>query len=308
MSIDNRWARAALGDERAFALLAEELPPSTLWSLLLEVAERRAARRRPADLVSQWERDPFVRPGAVDQRAAVRADALVLDAASAFEAIELSPVAPLGVCSVMAKTTQNRVLSALRGTELVADPTNVLALECASRLRRAPRDTVRLATCMRVMRAQAIPKLPGFSQHFRIFVLATAAREEKDHAAVVAGMAEHIRTQIACLDALERGAGAHFPDRVITLFATTERAGIADRIATAINGAAPRIDRALLEHPYYSGGLRYQINARTVDGDPVPLIDGGTFDWVATLTSNRRALFVASGMGIQLVHLRFCPR
>jgi hypothetical protein len=37
----------------------------------------------------------------------------------------------------------------------------------------------------------------------------------------------------------------------------------------------------------------------------VPLIDGGAFDWLATLASNRRAVYVATGTGAQLIAWRF---
>jgi hypothetical protein len=61
----------------------------------------------------------------------------------------------------------------------------------------------------------------------------------------------------------------------------------------------------LLEHPYYSQGLRFQISARSNDGGAVPLIDGGAFDWVAKLLSNRKAVYVASAIGSQLIPLAF---
>ncbi len=41
------------------------------------------------------------------------------------------------------------------------------------------------------------------------------------------------------------------------------------------------------------------------DGNELPLIDGGAFDWLARLTSNARNVFVATGMGAQLAALRF---
>jgi hypothetical protein len=41
------------------------------------------------------------------------------------------------------------------------------------------------------------------------------------------------------------------------------------------------------------------------DGAELPLGDGGTFDWLARLLSSRRAVFVASGLGAQLVATRF---
>jgi hypothetical protein len=41
------------------------------------------------------------------------------------------------------------------------------------------------------------------------------------------------------------------------------------------------------------------------DGSAVPLVDGGAFDWLGRLTSNRRHAYVASGMGAQLVSYLF---
>src|ERR1700689_2376141 len=133
---------------------------------------RRAKVRAPADVLAQYRRDGFCKPAATDQRPSVASDGHLLAAADGFEAIELSPVAPLGACSSFALTDQNRVLSALRSTEVVSDPTNVLALECSLRLRARPSATpVHLATSQRVIRAQPVPKLPGYALHFRLFVL-----------------------------------------------------------------------------------------------------------------------------------------
>ena len=52
-------------------------------------------------------------------------------------------------------------------------------------------------------------------------------------------------------------------------------------------------------------GLRFQVSARSSEGHEMPLIDGGAFDWIARLTSNRRAVYVASGLGTQLLALLF---
>ena len=40
------------------------------------------------------------------------------------------------------------------------------------------------------------------------------------------------------------------------------------------------------------------------EGNELPLIDGGAFDWLARLSSNARHVFLASGMGAQLAALR----
>lgn len=295
------WITAGL-PPGAYDALAGGLPASRLWSLLLEVAEARAAERRPAELLQQWERDRFVQPAIVDQRSLVTVDGHLLEAASAFESIELSPVAPLGVCTIMGHASQNKVLSALRGTEVVSDPTNVMALECARRLRRNPAMVVRLATSHRCVRAQPIPKRRGLTANFRIFCLASAAIERQNHGFVVDAMAEHIRIMLHALDQLEHH-GFAFPERRITVLAREDSMALGDRIVAMLGGAV--VARALLEHPYYNKGLRFQIAARSDEGIEVPLIDGGAFDWVAKLTSNRRAVYVASGLGSQLVPLMF---
>jgi hypothetical protein len=252
--------------------------------------------------VEQWDRDRFVQPAPVDQRSLIEVDRHLLSAAASFESIELSPVAPLGICSTVGLASQNKVLTALRGTEVVSDPTNVMALECARRLRRDPAALVRLVTSHRCVRAQEMPKRRGFTASFRIFCLVSAGIERQNHGFLVDALAEHVTTLLHGLDLLEQH-GYAFPDRRITILATKERAALGDRVAAALG--QPAVDRALLEHPYYNNGLRFQLSARAADGSEIPLGDGGAFDWVAKLTSNRRASYVASGLGSQLLPLMF---
>lgn len=297
---DRLWASAGIG-EAAYRALAEELPASEVWSLLLEVMARRAARRTETDLRRQWDRDGFTRPAYIDQRTLVELDGHLLAAATGFEAIELSPLAPLGSCSVVGLASQNKIVSALRGTEVVADPTNVFALECARRLREKPETVVRLATCHRCVRAQEVPKLPGFAQHFKIFCLATAGRERRDNALVVEALVEQMTTHLRALDRLEQH-GYAFGSRRGVVLATAERAALADRVADSVH-AIP-LARETLTHRYYNG-LRFMLYVRTPSGEDVPLIDGGVFDWVARLAANQRFVFVASGMGAQVAAYLF---
>jgi hypothetical protein len=268
--------------------------------LLLEVMRRRAKARAPASVLAQFSSDRFCSPSPIDQRVSLEVDSHLLGAADGFEAIELSPVAPLGACSSFATTDQNRVLSALRATEVVSDPTNVLALECARRMRAGTHES-HFATSQRVVRAQPVPKVKGFAQHFRIFVLASGGLEEKDHAFTVRVFVRHVRTMLAALDRLE-AHGYAFGARRIDVLATSERAALGDRIASDLGALAVRKE---LTHPYYSRGLRYQIWVTARDGEEKPLVDGGAFDWLATLTSNRRAVFIATGAGAQLIPFMF---
>src|SRR5262249_5088220 len=85
----------------AHEALARGLPSTELWSLLLGVIEQRA-QRPVAALRRQWEEDRFVQPAYIDQRALNALEAQLLAAAAHFEAVELSPLAPLGSCSSVA--------------------------------------------------------------------------------------------------------------------------------------------------------------------------------------------------------------
>jgi hypothetical protein len=284
----------------AFERLSRELSASELQSVLHEVMRVRAEGRSASDLVAQYARDPFCQPCDVDPRElrAIEGHVLAAAAERGFSPIELSPVAPLGSSSAVALTSQARVLSALRTTEVVSDPTNVLALECARRMRGgAGASAPHLAACQRVVRAQPVPKLPGFAQHFAIAVLASGGVEEKDHAFTFRALVLHIQTMLAALDRLE-AHGYAFGRRRVDVLATDARSGLGDRVAAAVGAVAARKP---LAHDYYSGGLRFMLWVTAPDGAEIPLIDGGAFDWLVRLTSNRRAVYVASGGGAQLM-------
>jgi hypothetical protein len=92
------------------------------------------------------------------------------------------------------------------------------------------------------------------------------------------------------------------PRRVVVM-AAPGREALGDRVANALSDVP--ITRQVLEQPYYSGGLRYTLWAKDGAGNEANLADGGAFDWLAQLTSNRRHVFLASGLGAQLIPLRF---
>jgi hypothetical protein len=272
--------------------------PSESTPHLLELARRQAARRRPADLLAQLERDAYVAPAELDQRAVHEIDGLALVAAADFEAVQLSPVAPLGVCSALAPTSQDRTLSAARGVEVVSDPTNVLALSCARRLKRAPGADVRLCTVHQVLRAQALPKGPGFARHFRLLALAEAGPARAEDGFEVDAVARHLAVFDRFLEAL-CARGRSFPGRRALVHVAAGSETLATRVEQAIARALPHValGRETFESRYYAG-VRVLFGADAPSGEHANLGDTGVFDWVAQLTSNRRHRFVASGLGL----------
>lgn len=96
--------------------------------------------------------------------------------------------------------------------------------------------------------------------------------------------------------------GACLGRRRVEILASPERQCLGNHLAELLEA-----DHRLLAHPYYSGGLRYRIWVTGPGGEELPLADGGTFDWLSQLSSNRRAVFIGSGLGSQLIALRLGP-
>lgn len=161
----------------AMEALERDLSPTDLSTLLLAVARARSASVRPSDLLRRWREDRFVRPSAVDPRELSNLEARIWRLLPAdVSGVELSPVAPLGTSAAVSAISQNRVVSTVRGTEVVSDSTSALALEAAIRRRNEGRaSTVHLATAHRQLRAQNFGE--GMPAHFRLFALVSSARD-----------------------------------------------------------------------------------------------------------------------------------
>jgi hypothetical protein len=284
-------------DDRELVERLAARSPSDNTPALLEVVRRQAERKRPAEVRAQYARDGFVVGSAIDLRAANRLDALALAAAPEFEAVLLSPLAPLGCCVAVSPSHQHRVVSTTRGT-------NVLALECARRLAASP-DDVRLCTVHQTVRAQRFTATPGFSQHFRMFALAEAGRARADHGFEVDAFIRHVQVFWRLLDVCE-AAGVRFPQRTAKLLVDDRARPIQVRLTARLTAELPqlRIETGALDSGYYDG-LRLLMGANNAAGEHVNLSDTGLFDWMAKLTSDRRYRLVASGFGIQLLPLVF---
>jgi hypothetical protein len=177
-------------------VLSEDLAPSDLQSLLLHVYRERASAIRESDLLGGADR-ALLTPSTISARLFNQFDRAAFDVASRFEAIDLSPICPLGLNRVLGDIDQNNVLTTIRNAEVLGDPTPAMALECARRrrdpkLRAAKTDAVRLCSSQRVVRLQPFD-FPGYTPHFRLFALVSAGRDSGSHAFEIQHLAEHIR-------------------------------------------------------------------------------------------------------------------
>src|SRR5688572_32303354 len=77
------------------SILANQLSPTDLQSLLLEVYRVRSQRTQPSTVLSDFEANRFVRPSAVSPVSLIEWERLVfLQLPNVFEPVALSPVCP----------------------------------------------------------------------------------------------------------------------------------------------------------------------------------------------------------------------
>ena len=298
-------------------LLGEDLAPTDLQSLLLAVFHRRAARQTPRRVLEQYAQNPFVRPAPVAAGALLELDRLALRvAAPAFEALDLAPLAPLGTCSALAPLDQNRVVSTIRNTEVVADATNVLALECALR-RRAQRnergtahEPVRICASHRLVRAQRYTG-PHLRAHFRMFSLCTAGWTAGLGAFEVPALTEQLGFYLRFLAGVAE-LGYPLADVRIAFTPLADEAARSILQQQVIAPVAAQFPQARLEidpHPTTTPGyyqwVRFQIYARDMQDTQVMVGDGGFTDWTQQLLSDRHERLLTSGIATERVATLF---
>ena len=312
MTASEKIARSVLERRNAadvLEILSEKLSASELASVLLEVHRRRAETVTFAGIFEQYERTRMFQPTSADVRALAELDRLLFDLAGAFEAIELSPVSPLGL-NHLAGIPQNNVLSALRAAEVLADPTTQKALECARRRRRDRTAEVKLCGSHRLLRVQRLPDVPGFFPHFRIFTMSTAGRDTGDERFEQAVLVEHLSVYLELFRRLP--VLGYAPSDVRVSISDTKRRPLAPRIERGVldtlRRSFPEVEVAFDEtrtqgRSYYSGYC-VQIVVKNAKGEDLPLGDGGFSTWTQSLLSDAKERFFSTAIGTELIAKR----
>lgn len=291
-------------------VLSERLKPTDLQSLLIEVFRRRAGQRKPAALLADYRNDSLVRPSTTSPLRLLEWERTAYaHLPAAFEPIALSPVAPLGACSVPALVHQNRVLATIRNSEVVSDSTNVLALEAALRRRDLLRadarsaQAVHLAASHRLLRTQQFPGPNSFS-HFAAFALCSAGRDGGRWRFELETLVTHSLFYLRTLDAFLGGAvGLRL---ALTDFNDADRRSWLDsEILTPVRAAFPRVecvfDDVRTSGRGYYVDLCFHIYASGPDGEMLEVADGGVVDWTQTLVGSGKERCVISGIGSERV-------
>jgi hypothetical protein len=298
--------------EGLLEVLGEQIPPTDLQSLLLEVFRKRAAQQTPARLLEQYRHNRFVQPAAINPQVLLEFDRLAYTLASPFfDPVELAPVSPLGVTSAVAPVDQNCSVATIRNTEVVSDPTNVLALECA--LRRIQlrgegqsQTRVRLCTSHRLLRAQNFNR-PGAMAHFRLFALVTAGRDEGGYTFEFTALIEQIRFYLQLLAALgDKGSALHGISVGLTDFLGKIDPGrlssqVFDPLAVQFSDCDFKFEPERTAGRGYYDGLCFSISALDDQGAAINLGDGGITNWSQQLMSDKKERLLISGIGTERV-------
>jgi hypothetical protein len=287
-------------------ILSNKLSGTDLNSLLMKVFANRASKISPAALLRNYEINRFVQPADSDylELAKKTLETLEFFSARGFVPKQLSPLLPLGTCSVLGPVDQDRVVSATRNGEVLSDATNALALEIASHKKqdnpnRKSKKHIKYCGVQRHMRAQTITK-KGFAPHFTIGFLVTAGRDEGNFSFEFSAIADHINTWTSLLQQV-----FFIDDMYIKLQPRGRyRDDFIEKLQNHLNLQSAafdvRIDEQSNDNNYYHG-VQYKVVMKK-GGHELEIADGGMVDWTQKLLNDKKERYCISGFGLELVN------
>lgn len=256
--------------------------------------------------MTAYRNNRFVLPSTIDPAAFLEMELQLLKMAQekGFNLLELSPLAPLGSTSTVALVDQNKIVSALRGTEVVADATNVLALEGAFQRKASSFDDkdIHLGSAHRHVRAQGLAG-KGFTAHFKIFCAVSAGRDKGNFIFERQAMLKHIQLyHDYFVNILNKKKELRI---IIKSIQKEGEENLLGRIIfNEIKSTFPDVDVAFTEvpqedHRYYQY-IRFSVNLINNETE-FNIGDGGLVDWAEKLTSNKKERIFTSGLGTELL-------
>jgi hypothetical protein len=291
-----------IAEKTGYANLVDDLDKklfgSELNSLLLELFRKRVKKISPAELLKQFAKNRFSAPSTVETISFKQLEIRCLQLASEkkFSVITLSPLTTLGACSVMGYVDQNNVVSALRGTEVVSDATNVFALMIAKEFKkRKYNEVARYATTHRHVRSPALYN-PAFTPHFAVFCMATGGLDKGNFSFELEHLSEHMQIHLSLLsDEFDK-------DKLsIKIFLKDDNEVFHEKLRLALKDFA-RLKIVKESDPgNYYRLVQFKFFLEQ-EGEEINLSDGGFVDWTQKLIPNKKHRLIISGIGTELIH------
>ncbi|UVI29227.1 hypothetical protein [Paenibacillus spongiae] len=291
-----------LGKPDLLTLLAEQISGSDLNTLLLKLFNEKINQSSPGDLLKRYRENRFVHPAKVDplQLKQLEMDVLKVALNHGVSPIQLSPVAPLGCASVVGTVDQNKVISALRGTEVVSDATNLLALHISDFIKTNEdkrEDFIRFCTTHRHVRAQFFGDTPGMLPHFHLFGMVTSGIDKGSYSFEKQSFWEHIAVYQSIFKTL---FGSEIELICSERDGYKDTAGLFSRIIKCGHEHSTNVSISTgepnKENQYYKG-LQFTLKT-VIEGKEYYIGDGGFVDWTQKMLGNKKERLLISAIGL----------
>lgn len=262
-----------------------------LTTLLLAAMERRTATMTPSEVLRRVEGHRLTVASRHEGRRVHDILGRALAAIpSDIDVLGLSPVVPLGAHAAVAGVHQDRVVSAVRGTEVAADPTMGLALHAVRRRKALQRQDPRSQTAVRLAAVQRVLRTQPFAgdhdlAHFTLLALVTAGRDGGNSTFERSALRVDLPTLVSATLATDV-AGVQV--RVTDL--SDGELPVGTWIAEALDDDRDRV--TVVDHPDRHAAHNYYTTACIKLVVPGPggkwteVGDGGFVGWAGTLGSN----------------------
>ena len=297
-----------------FNYLSEELGNSDLQSILIETFRIRSRKSSPSRVLREYRDNRFYRASEFSQAVYNRFDLLACSLLPEnFHSLDLSPVTPMGTCTSMSNLSQNRMLSTIRNSEVLSDPTNTMALQAAL-LRKDYLDsdarstqTINCCSSHRILRAQSFNE-DKFSAHFRVFSLVSAGRDTGNFTFETEQLEKHIGFYLALIDQLniQNSAEVQVSDFTGT-FSTSLIEDMFARLSGKFREARFILENNRTEARNYYAPLAFRIRFSGPGGGTWDIVDGGFTNWTQLLLNSRKERLLSSAIGSELL-IRVFPQ
>lgn len=294
-----------IAEKKGYANLLEELDKklsgSELNTFLLQFFRNRVKKISPKDLMDQFYNSRFSRPSSVDpiNFKKMEIDWLKFAAENDFKPVTLSPLTPLGTCSVVGNVDQNNIVSASRGMEVLSDATNVFALLIAHEFRQQKeKTTLRYVATEKLVRSQSLNN-PAHTAHFGIFCMASGGLDKGNYSFELENLFEHINIHFALLSK-EFGK----ENLLLNIYLKEDDKifykNLDEHLRKNKFPFEPLIEKTFDSGDYYKL-VRFKIFLKYKNTE-INLTDGGLVDWSQKLIPNKKHRLIISGSGLELIY------
>lgn len=281
--------------------LVNSLSNSEINSLFMEILNGRSKKIAPSEVLSQFQKNRFVIPSIVNpvNYKELEIDWLKDAEKIGFTPIQLSPLTQFGTCSSVAPVDQNTIVSALRGTEIISDATNVLALKIADEFKKTKQNKpIRFCTTHRHVRAQSFNN-PLFSAHFGLFCMATGGYDTGSFSFETANLKEHINFYLNQLLSTFDSK-----DIILKIELTDKNENLNNRLREELDNVQKDIktifiNKGIGNNYYQFCRFRIYLNYKS---NEINLADGGLVDWTQKLLQNKKSRYLISAVGLELLY------